>query len=177
MTATTANSGDNTAPGDPPRPAQEFAIRIGRDGTWFYHDSPIARKPLVRLFASALCRADDGSYWLVTPFERGRITVDDAPFAAVEVEASGAGTEQALRFRTNVDDEVTAGRPNPIRVAHHPDTGEPSPYILVRDRMEARLLRPVYYRLVELAVERRVAAEDVLGVWSKGVFFPLGRLG
>lgn len=151
----------------------DFGIRIGRDGTWFYHGSPIGRKPLVRLFASVLRREGD-DYWLVTPFERGRILVDDVPFTAVEVNASGLGTEQTLRFRTNVDEEVEASQGHPIRVAIQPDTGEPSPYILVRDRLEARMLRPVYYELVALSLARRIAGEDVMGVWSRGVFFPLG---
>lgn len=158
----------------PPDPAgDDFGIRIGRDGTWFYHGSPIGRKPLVRLFASVLRREGD-EYWLVTPFERGRILVDDVPFTAVEVNALGRGTEQTLRFRTNVDEEVEACQGHPIRVAIQPDTGEPNPYILVRDRLEARMLRPVYYELVALSLARRIAGEDVMGVWSKGVFFPLG---
>ena len=69
----------------------DIDIRIGRDGTWFYHGSPIGRKPLVKLFASVLRRDDDGEYWLVTPVERARIAVDDAPFVAVAMTSVGAG--------------------------------------------------------------------------------------
>ena len=154
----------------------DFDIRIGRDGTWYYHGSPIGRKPLVRLFASVLRREPDGGYWLVTPAERGRIEVEDAPFVAVELEASGSGRDQQLTFRTNVDDEVVADAAHPLRVATNPDTGEPSPYILVRDGLEARLLRPVFYRLVALGQSRHDNGQDEYGVWSKGQFFPLGRI-
>jgi len=154
----------------------DFDIRIGRDGTWFYHGSPIGRKPLVRLFASVLRREDDGSYWLITPVERGRIVVDDAPFTAVELTVEGSGRGQRLRFRTNIDEEVVADAAHPIRVAHDPETREPRPYILVRDGLEARILRPVYYELVSLGEEGPARREGQYGVWSRGRFFPLGRL-
>jgi hypothetical protein len=152
----------------------DFDIRIARDGTWFHQGTPIGRKALVRLFASVLRREADGEYWLVTPAERGRVIVDDAPFVAVELVARGTGSRQVLRFRTNVDEWVEADRDHPIRVAHAPDSGEPSPYILVRDGLEALILRSVYYHLVELAVERETDNGTVLGVWSRKTFFPLG---
>src|SRR5215813_13070476 len=153
----------------------DIDMRIGRDGTWFYHGSPIGRKPLVKLFASVLRRDDDGEYWLVTPAERGRIKVDEVPFTAVEVNATGNGADQTLTFRTNLDDEVAADAHHSIRVAYDADSAEPRPYILVRDRLEARILRPVFYELVELAQMHRIGDDEVYGVWSRGQFFPLGR--
>jgi hypothetical protein len=153
----------------------DFDIRIARDGTWFHQGSPIGRKPLVRLFASVLRREADGAYWLVTPVERGQVIVDDAPFVAVELEASGTGSGQTLRFRTNIDDWVEVDAAHPLRVAQAPDSGEPSPYVMVRDGLEALIARSVYYHLVELAVEREEAGETVLGVWSRKTFFPLGK--
>jgi len=152
----------------------EIDIRIGRDGTWFYHGSPIGRKPLVKLFASVLRREGD-DYWLVTPAERGKIKVDEVPFTAVEVNAAGSGRSQALTFRTNLDDEVVADAQHPIRVDHAAEGQEPRPYILVRDRLEARILRPVFYELVELAQMQSIGGEEVYGVWSREQFFPLGR--
>src|SRR5690348_16935767 len=116
-----------------PRDCGDLEIRIARDGTWSYLGSPINRAPLVRLFASVLRREPDGSYWLVTPAERGRVTVDDVPFAAVELTVEGEGREQALIFRTNIDDSVTADEEHPLRVAIDHASGEPSPYLLVRD--------------------------------------------
>jgi uncharacterized protein len=153
-----------------------FDIRIARDGTWYYRDSRIARMPLVRLFSTVLRREADGSYWLVTPAERGRITVEDAPFVALELEVEGTGTTQSLIFRTNVDDTVAADATHPLRVVNDPGTGEPHPYILVRDGLEARVSRSVFYELVELGREERVGGETFYGVWSKGEFFPLGQL-
>jgi hypothetical protein len=158
-----------------PQQCGEFAIRIGRDGTWYYLNSPIGRKPLVKLFSTVLRREADGSYWLVTPYERGRIEVEDVPFIAVEVTVEGTGPAQRLRFRTNLDDEVVAGKDHPIRVVEHPETGEPTPYIMVRGGLEARLSRPVFYELVERAESRDDEGVERLGVWSDGQFFLLGR--
>jgi hypothetical protein len=157
-------------------PCGDLDIRIARDGTWSYRGSPIGRKPLVKLFSTVIRRDEQGDYWLVTPAESGRIQVDDAPFTAVELDVAGGGRDQILRFRTNVDDWVEAGPDHPLRVSEAPGTGEPSPYILVRDNLEALIVRTVYYQMVEQAVERRIEGTDYLGLWSKCEFFPLGRL-
>lgn len=154
----------------------DFDIRIARDGTWFYHGSPIGRKALVKLFSTVLKREDDGTYVLETPVEKGRIAVEDVPFIAVELTASGAGSEQVLTLRTNLDEIVTIDSEHPLRVLHDPARGEPQPYVLVRDRLEARLARPVYYQLVDLGMERPDGEANIYGVWSKGCFFPLGKL-
>jgi len=175
-----------TPPAPRRRPVQilcgDLAIRIGRDGTWYYQGSPIRRKELVCLFAACLKRDAEG-YWIETPAERGRIEVEDVPFIAVELFwsrgpcaecACEEGGGQVLTFRTNVDEMVTAGKDHPIRVARDIVTCLPTPYILVRDGLEARISRAVYYELVALAVPEMVRGERVLGVWSAGVFFPLG---
>jgi uncharacterized protein len=154
----------------------DLDMRIARDGTWYYRGSPIDRLPLVKLFASVLRREPDGSYWLVTPAERGRIAVDDVPFLAVELTVGGKGCAQQLIFRTNLDDIVTAGPDNPLRVEIAAN-GEPAPYILVRGGLEARLTRPVFYELVELGGEERVEGAAQFGVWSNGAFFELGDPG
>src|SRR5437764_15030087 len=110
----------------PPVELRELDMRIARDGTWFYCGSPINRMPLVKLFASVLRREKDGSYWLVTPAERGRVTVEDAPFIAVAVDREGDGRDQRLIFRTNLDEIVTVGPDPELRVETAAD-GTPSP--------------------------------------------------
>jgi len=160
----------------PPRDLGEIGMRIDRDGSWFYRNSPITRSSLVKLFASVLRREADGAYWLVTPAERARVGVEDAPFLAVELDAAGTGQSQVLSFRTNLDEIVTADGAHPLRVAVDPASAAPRPYILVRDGLEARLTRPVFYQLVDLGREERVGAAVRFGVWSKHEFFPLGDL-
>jgi hypothetical protein len=162
-------------------PNQQFCgdidMRIARDGTWFYHGSPIGRTQLIKLFSTVLKRDSIGDYWLETPVEKCRIQVEDAPFLAVEMMVEGSGVNQRLRFRTNVDDNVIAGSDNPIRVEIDPDSDEPSPYVLVRSGLEALIARAVFYDLVELAGEEERDGERQFGVWSDGVFFPLGNPG
>lgn len=162
------------------RDCGDFDMRIARDGTWHYRGSPIGRKELVCLFASVLKRLPDGGYVLETPAERGRIAVDDAPFVAVEMcwrdcDCEGHGVKlQCVSFRTNLDEVVTAGPEHPIRVETDPETGEPSPYVLIRPGLEARIGRPVFYEMVALAETEVIDGRRVLGVWSKGMFFPVG---
>jgi hypothetical protein len=158
----------------------DIAIRIARDGTWHYQGSPIRRKELVCLFASVLTRETDGSFWLITPAERGRIEVEDAPFLAVELFVSQSRGRQILSFRTNVDEVIEAGPKHPIRVARDIVTCLPTPYVAVRAGrgplpVEARIERSVYYELVALAVPETLHGETVLGVWSGESFFPLGQ--
>jgi hypothetical protein len=143
----------------------EIDIRIRRDGVWIHEGTPIGREALVRLFSTVL-RLDPDGYHLVTPAEKLKILVEDAPFVAVRVDRVG----ETLRFQTNVDDEVEAGPDHPIRVASDPATGEPAPYVHVRRGLEARLSRPVFYELVELAEVRG----GEMGVSSNGAWYPLG---
>ncbi|HUN50592.1 MAG TPA: DUF1285 domain-containing protein [Candidatus Sulfotelmatobacter sp.] len=151
-------------------------MRIARDGTWSYRGSPIGRMPMVRLFSTVLRRDADDVYYLVTPVEKLTIEVEDVPFLAVEMLVEGSGRGQRLSFRTNVDDAVLADAAHPIRVVEDAASGEPSPYVLVRDRLEARIVRSVFYDLVELGGEAPVGGETQFGVWSAGVFFPIGKL-
>ncbi len=154
------------------RPSAEdeaYDIRIAADGTWYYQGTPINRMGLVRLFAGVLRRDEAGDYWLVTPAERGRIEVEDAPFVAVEMTATGEGPDQVLTFRTNLDHVVEAGPQHPVRVLVNPDTGEPRPYVVIKDTLEALIARSVYYDLVERAVNH----DGTMGIWSRRAFFPL----
>jgi uncharacterized protein len=144
----------------------DLDMRIARDGTWFYLGTPIGRFELVRLFSSIL-KLEDGKYFLVTPVEKVGITVDDAPFVAVDFEATGTGTGQVIRFTTHVGDTVNAGLDHPIRVERDADTGEPSPYVMVRAGLEALIDRKSFYRLVDLGVHH----DGWFGLWSSGQFF------
>lgn len=150
----------------------DLDMRIARDGTWFYMGTPIGRPELVKLFASIL-RKDEDRYVLVTPVEMVGITVDDAPFVAVDFSVSGDGQEQGLTFTSNVGDEVMAGPEHPIRVARDPESGEPSPYLLVRANLEALIDRKSFYRLVELGTHEEREGESWFGIWSGGAFFPV----
>lgn len=130
----------------------DSAIRIARDGSWYHEGRPIQRPEMVRLFSSILRREADGGYVLVTPAEKLTIEVEDAPFVAVELKSEGEGKARRLAFRLNTGELVVAGPVRPLR----------PPYLDVRPGLAARLARPVYYELAEIALA------DPEGLWSDG---------
>jgi hypothetical protein len=149
----------------------EIDIRIGRDGRWRHEGAPIGRDALVRLFSTVLRKESDGFY-LVTPAEKLKIVVEDAPFIAVQVDRSG----DAIRFLTNVGDWVEAGPEHAIRVETDAMTGEPAPYVHIRGQLEARMTRPIFYELVEMAEPEDGPGGACLIVHSHGVAFSLGSV-
>jgi hypothetical protein len=150
----------------------DLDMRIARDGTWFYLGTPIGRFELVKLFSSIL-RKDDDKYFLVTPVEKVGITVEDAPFVAVDFNVIGDGADQKLRFETHVGDFSEASAEDPIRVVRDPVTREPAPYVHIRAGLEALIDRKSFYRLVDLGIHKDVEDQSWFGVVSSGEFFPI----
>ena len=151
----------------------DLDMEIRADGTWFYLGTPIGRMPLVQLFSTVLRKDADGKTYLVTPVEKVGIRVADAPFVAVEMNASSNGDEQVITFRTNVGDVVEAGPDHPLRFVDEPATGGLKPYLLVRGRLEALLARPVMYELVEHGEEIEVDGKTMFAVRSNGQVYPI----
>jgi hypothetical protein len=145
-------------------------MRIATDGTWFYLKTPIGRPALVRLFASVLKREGD-RYFLVTPVEKCGITVDDAPFLAVEMKVEEGALGRMLNFRTNVDDWIACDREHALRFEPESGTGGLKPYLHVRRDLWAKVSRPLFYDLVELGEEREVEGQRMFGVASGAQFF------
>ncbi|WP_343562063.1 DUF1285 domain-containing protein [Kiloniella sp. b19] len=155
-----------------PEQCANDSIEIRKDGRWFHEGGLIARPQLVKLFSTVLRREEDGSYWLVTPVERTRVRVEDAPYLGLEVkeEFRGEGPRQLVSLRTNIDQWITFGPENPLRVVADEQTGEPSLYAELGKGLEARLVRSAWFHLVELSESR---GRD-FGFWSDGVFHVLG---
>ncbi|NRD91187.1 DUF1285 domain-containing protein [Sphingopyxis sp. BSNA05] len=149
-----------------PQESGDSEMRIAADGSWYHQGDPIRRPAMVRAFSTILRREADRSYALVTPYQKLSIEVEDAPFVAVELESQGSGKDRTLAFRLNTDHLVVAGPDHLLRFG----ADKPQPYLQVRRALEAVLARPVYYELVELALEENA---DPLGIWSSGVFFPM----
>ncbi len=155
-----------------PELSGDMDMRIARDGTWYHEGNPIKREAMVKLFSSILVREGD-EYFLVTPVEKWRIQVDDAPFVAVAVAVENPGENQALLFTTNTGSTVIAGDNNALWIRTDASNGEPSPYIHVRKNLNALINRNVFYQLADMAVERVVEGRSQWGVWSLGRFFSL----
>jgi hypothetical protein len=154
-----------------PQDCGDIGLKIARDGTWYYQDSAIGRRRLVKLFASVLRREKDERYYLVTPAEKALVHVEDAPFLAVAMEAKGSGKRQRLTFRTNLDEVVEAGLEHPLSFRTE-KSGSFTPFVLVRAGLQARLTRPVYYELVAAAATETRDGKKEMGVWSGDTFFP-----
>lgn len=162
-----------------PRPGQivcgDIDMRIATDGTWYYQGSPIARQKMVNLFSTVVRRDEDGQYWLITPAEMARITVEDAPFLAVELTTTNDNGVRTLKMRTNVNKWVTVDAAHPIRVAVDAVTHEPRPYVrLADDGTEARITRNVFYELVNMAEQTDINSRQMLTIDSAGETFILG---
>lgn len=147
-------------------------MRIAADGTWYHNGTPIRRPKLVRLFSSILRREPDGRIVLVTPVECVGITVEDAPFAAVEMAVDGSGQERRISFRTNVDDLVPVDADHTLRFEEAED-GALKPYLHVRRGLWALVSRALTYDLVDLAEEGTLDGEPWLGLWAGGLFHPI----
>ncbi len=150
----------------------DIDMRIAGDGTWFYMNSPIGRKPLYQLFSKVI-RRDGDDYFLVTPVEKCGIRVDDAPFVAVRMSVSGKGRDQIIEFETNCDDHVVVNREHPLRFADEVGTDGLKPYVIVRRNLEALVNRALFYDLVALGT----VEGEWFGVWSSGTFFPMKPAG
>jgi len=156
-----------------PERCGDLDMEIKADGTWFYRGTPISREPMVRLFSTILRKDADGGTYLVTPVEKLRIRVEDAPFIAVEVSVTQRGDEQVLTFRTNVGDIVEAGSDHPLRFDIADDNEQLKPYLRVRGRLEALLSRAVMYEVVDLGRSEMVDGVETFCVGSGGAIFPI----
>jgi uncharacterized protein len=148
-----------------PERSGESEMRIAADGKWYHQGGEITRPAMIRAFSSLLRRDADGSYALVTPQQKLSIEVEDAPFIAVELQSEGAAANRTLAFRLNSDDLVVAGSEHIIELR------DALPYLHVRNGLWAKLARPVYYELAEIALTESPNAPRV---WSSGVAFIIG---
>ena len=131
-----------------PQNVDDSHMRIAADGRWFHEGSEITRPAMVRAFSGLLNREADGSYWLVVPYQKLRIDVDDACFIAIDVSQKDGN----LVFRLNTDDLVVAGPDHPIRADGEAEA--PALYLHVRRGCEARLNRSTYEQLAQIALAR-----------------------
>jgi hypothetical protein len=156
-----------------PKSRGEIDIRIAADGSWFHQQRRFQRDAMVKLFAGIL-RREDEQYFLVTPAEKLRIEVEDAPFVATLVDSVEDNGRQAIVFTTNIGERIVADREHAIRVETDTDTGRPRPYVHVREGLDALISRSAFYDLLNLAQEDERDGTGYLTVISLGETFELG---
>ena len=155
-----------------PDNVKDIDMQIRGNGEWVHEGSVIKRERLVHLFASVL-RKEDDDYYLVTPVEKCRIVVEDAPFIVILLRNEGQGKAQKLSFTTNMAEEVNCDADHTLRIDINPDSDEPAPYIHIREGLEARINRNVFYQLMDLLVTEQWQGKQWLGLWSYDQFFPV----
>lgn len=146
-----------------PQETGDSLMRIAADGRWFHDGGEITRPAMIRAFSGLLKRDPAGAHWLVTPFQKLSVAVEDTPFIATDV----AERDGTLSFRLNTDDLVLAGPDNRLIARGNADT--PALYLHVRGGLEARLNRSTYAQLAELAL----AQGDDWSITSQGARFSL----
>lgn len=144
-------------------------IHIGADGQWYHEGRPFQRQALVKLFSSIL-QKEGNDYFLITPVEKLRISVEDAPFVATMVEKK----QSAIIFTTSLADKILLDDQHPIRIETDQQSGSPRPYIHFRDGLEALISRSAFYDLICLAEETQLDDKIQFNVTSLGQSFDLG---
>lgn len=130
---------------------------------------------MVKLFAGIL-RHENEAYFLVTPVEKLRIQVEDAPFVATLVEQIDDDGTPAIVFTTNIGERVVVDREHALRVEVDAGSRQPRPYVHLRDGLDALISRSAFYDLLNLARETQRDGGNYLAVSSRGHEFELGSI-
>jgi len=151
----------------------EIDIQVKANGDWFYGGTIFKRLPLVKLFASVMLRDEkDGGddYFLVTPVEKVKIEVEDAPF--VLTQWAWQDTEKSvMTVMTNLEDEFVLDNSHPLTINENGEL-----YITVRRNLLAKVHRNIYYQWADLAKETVTDKGTELLFSSAGCTFSLGKL-
>ena len=156
-----------------PKFCGDIDMKIRRNGKWFYMGTEIKRPAMVKLFSGILRLDSDNFYYLVTPVEKVRISVEDAPFIATSLISENKDNINHLYFITNVNEKILLTKNNPLEIKIDNKTEEPSPYIFVRKNLKALISRSVFYELIELASKKNIDGKDCLVIDSAGEVFKL----
>ncbi|MBD1142235.1 DUF1285 domain-containing protein [Pelagibacteraceae bacterium] len=153
----------------------DIDMTISKSGKWYYMGSEIKRPAMVKLFSGILRLESDNSYYLVTPVEKVRIQVEDAPFVAVAITKEQSEGMNTVTFRTNLNDEIVLSKENPLSIEIKKND-EPSPYITVRNNLRALISRSVFYELVDLAETIPIDGVPYLAIKSQGEIFKIHKV-
>jgi hypothetical protein len=153
----------------------DIDMTISKSGKWYYMGSEIKRPAMVKLFSGILRLESDNSYYLVTPVEKVRIQVEDAPFVAVAITKEQSEGMNTVTFRTNLNDEIVLSKENPLSIEIKKND-EPSPYITVRNNLRALISRSVFYELVDLAETIPIDGVPYLAIKSQGEIFKIYKV-
>lgn len=149
----------------------EIDMQIKANGDWYHEGSIIKRQGLVKMFASVLIKEVKNGveeYFLITPVEKVKITVEDAPFVLTQWNWLDE-KETIMQVSTNLADEFILNAEHQLLIS---DNGEL--YVNVRRNLTAKVHRNVYYQWAEIAREQKTKSGTELIISSAGRQFTLG---
>ena len=148
---------------------KKFPIKIKSNGEWLYQNNLIKREALIKLFSAVLVADEKGNFYLETPAEKGKIEVEDSPFVITTFDIKGLNKNQEIIFRTNIDEEIILSKKNSLFYKKYKQSF--IPYIVIRKNINAKILRSVYYQLINKFINKNTKKE--LKIKSKGHEFIL----
>ena len=148
---------------------KKFPIKIKSNGEWLYQNTLIKKKTLIKLFSSVLVADEKGNFYLETPAEKGKIEVEDSPFVITSFVIKGLNKNQEIIFKTNIDEEIVLSKKNSLFYKKYKQSF--IPYVVIRKNINAKILRSVYYQLINKFINKNTKKE--LKIKSKGYEFIL----
>ena len=149
----------------------EIDIEIKANGDWYHEGDLIKRLPLARMFASVLIKEVNkgvSEYFLITPVEKVKIKVEDAPFVLTHWHWLDQ-QESIMQVSTNLGDEFILDAEHPIVLN---EAGEP--YVTVRRNLTAKVHRNVFYQWADIAQEQATKNGTAMVFSSADCQFTLG---
>lgn len=124
----------------------DLDLVIKSNGDWVHEGGKISRPAMVRMFSRILW-FENGDYFLVTPVEKVRIQVEDAPFLVTEWRWLETDKGQTLELQTLTQDTLQVGVDSDLWLESY--KGEERPYVSMRYGMKALISRNVFYALMD----------------------------
>lgn len=147
----------------------EMDIVIKSDGSWYYNGTVFKRPALVKLFASVLKKEGD-EYFLVTPVEKVKITVEEEPFVVTQWQWLD-DDNKVMSLTTNLEDQFVLDTEHPVSITENGGLA-----VLVRRNLSAKIHRNVYYQWIELAQEQHIGGKVAMVFHSQDLTVNLGYL-
>jgi hypothetical protein len=143
----------------------DMDLVIKSNGDWIHEGGKINRPAMVKMFSRILWR-EEGEYFLVTPVEKVRIQVEDAPFLVTSWNWIDTEQGKAIEFTTQTQDVAVLGLDCDIWMSDFKN--EERPYISMRYGMKALLGRNVFYAIAESLIHVETEKGTGMGIISAG---------
>jgi hypothetical protein len=157
-----------------PKNSGDMDIRIDREGRWIHEGGEIKRPALVKLFSSIL-KLENNQYFLVTPVEKWKISVEVAPFFITQVTRVIRNDQQAISCTTLNDETIILNEDHPLIIKYESLSDQPTPLVKVRGNLWALVSRSAFYQLVAWGENSSGNEDNAVYLTSMGRQFLLGK--